>query len=243
MLWRRWSRAVIAVGAVSVLALSASGCGGPAGRASAEAGIESARATAAPAGLRPLTQKDVGAALLSPGDLPQGWSTTEEDLTWSEEPAGIKDDLRADDPNCERAVAQSHHNARTTGGGSRKLDNSATGSAFMTGLSIYGSERGARQDLETARQLRRYCTAEAGVKDHTEDGTYDTSYGVLSAPERGDETVGVRMKINGTRIDEYLIRIGPNVVNVTLFNDTGDDRQLVEDLTAQAVEKVRQAAH
>ncbi|UQW99174.1 hypothetical protein [Streptomyces sp. RerS4] len=102
-------------------------------------------------------------------------------------------------------------------------------------VDAYPSVEGAHQRVETTRQLRQKCPV-AKVDEYT------VSYGVLSTPERGDESYGVRMRADDQRFDEIVIRVGASTVSVTFAGTTGDDAQLVEAVTAQATEKLRQAA-
>ncbi|WP_030673342.1 hypothetical protein [Streptomyces rimosus] len=173
--------------------------------------------------------------MLSTIDLPAGWSVDEEDLS----PAVEKDDhgihdLKGD-AACDRVVADSFRAVRPSAAVDRTMENPMARRSLMFEVKTYPNVRGAAQQLEQVRQLRQKCaTATAGP--------YAVSYGVLSVPRRGDESVGVRLRVGGNRFDEVVIRVGTSITVVTFPGVVGDDGGLVESLTAQATEKLRQAA-
>ncbi|WP_206504377.1 hypothetical protein [Streptomyces chrestomyceticus] len=229
---------VTVIGALPLLVVAVAGCGGaapgPSGGSTAAAGGHPA-AAGTPAAPRPLTGAQTARAMLSTIDLPVGWSVAKEDLSPAveEDDHGVQD-LKGD-AACDRVVADSFRAVRPSAVVSRTMENGMARSHLMFEVRTYPDERGAGQQLEQVRQLRRACaTATAGP--------YTVSYGVLSAPRRGDESVGVRMRVGGNRFDEIVIRVGTSVTVVTFPGVTGDDGGLVESVTAQATEKLRQAA-
>ncbi|MEU6962976.1 hypothetical protein [Streptomyces chrestomyceticus] len=167
-------------------------------------------------------------------DLPVGRSVAKEDLSPAveEDDHGVQD-LKGD-AACDRVVADSFRAVRPSAVVSRTMENGMARSSLMFEVRTYPEARSAGQQLEHVRQSRRACaTATAGP--------YAVSYGVLSAPRRGDESVGVRLRVGGNRFDEIVIRVGAGVTVVTFPGVTGDDGGLVDPATAQAAEKLRQA--
>lgn len=244
---RRYGRMVMAIGALPLLAVAVAGCGGPApgptGERTATAGARPATAGGrpAPAGTgastepRPLTGAQTARAMLSTIDLPVGWSVAKEDLS----PAVEKDDHGIQDVKgdaaCNRVVAESFRSVRPSAVVGRTMENPMARRSLMFEVKTFPSVTGARQAVEEARQLRRACaTATAGP--------YTVHYGALEGPRRGDESVGVRMRVGGNRFDEFVIRVGTSITVVTFPGASSDDPGLVESLTAQATEKLRQAA-
>ncbi|KWT58879.1 hypothetical protein ADL21_27195 [Streptomyces albus subsp. albus] len=236
----RYGRTVTAIGALPLLALAVAGCGGPApgpaGERTATAGARPATAgTGASTEPRPLTGAQTARAMLSTIDLPVGWSVGKEDLS----PAVEKDDHGIQDVKgdaaCNRVVADSFRAVRPSAVVSRTMENPMARRSLMFEVRTFPDVTGARQAVEQARQLRRVCaTATAGP--------YTVRYGALEGPRRGDESAGVRMRVGGNRFDEFVIRVGTSITVVTFPGVTGDDPGLVESLTAQATEKLRQAA-
>ncbi|MEV5594173.1 hypothetical protein [Streptomyces sp. NPDC052496] len=247
---RRYGRWGTAIGTLSLLAVTVAGCGdpasGPSGDSTAAAGGRPAPAGAAEsagapgtagasAAPRPLTGAQTARAMLSTADLPAGWAVAEEDLSPAveEDDHGIRD-LKGD-AACNRVVAESFQHVRASAVVSRTMENAMLRRSLMFEVKIFPDVTGARQAVEEVGQLRQKCaTATAGP--------YAVSYGVLGAPRQGDESVGVRLRVGGNRFDEIVIRVGTGLTIVTFAGTVGDDGRLVESVTAQAAEKLRQAA-
>ncbi|GGS39879.1 hypothetical protein [Streptomyces nojiriensis] len=232
-------RVVAAVGWVPLAAVFVLGCGAdPAGndapRGNASSHDAGAKASSSPLP-SPLTGAQTVAAVLAPVDLRGDWKTTSEDLSphVEERDHGI---IGVDgDAACDEVVAGSFRDAKPTAVASRTMRDSNRQTVVGVSVDAYPSVEGARQKLETVRQLRQKCSG-AAVESYT------IEYGVLSTPPRGDESYGVRMRANGQRFDEIVIRVGASTVSVTFAESAGDDTELVDATTAQAAEKLRQAA-
>lgn len=230
-----------------VLTLAA-GCGsshsaasGPGARTSAGhpapgGAVPSAAASSSPTAL---SAAELRARLLTPADLPAGFTVDED--------AGSADTdgrISSTDPHC-RALADLMNSNGKPAGAVADADVSFTksdlGPNVATGLASFPSAQAAQSLLDTVTSAMKACST---LTETDKDGSsYDFGVAPLEFPPTGDAATATRMSadIGGypAQVDIVLSRVDGTLLYVANTGLGGTDSGLTQQVAQRAVAKVR----
>src|SRR4051794_20058189 len=179
--------------------------------------------------------RNLGARLLTAGDLPIGFTVDTDEV----DPNG---EISSTDPRCRPLVDLLNSDGRPPGAvaaADTSFTRSELGPNVATGLAGLPSVAAAQNLLDTAAKAIQGCTR---LTETDQDGSsYDFSVAQLSFPTAGDASDAIRMSadIGGypAQVDVVLARVGSTLLYVANTGLGDTDSELTQDVVARAVAK------